>query len=486
MMIFISSTILIWLSEPLLSLVDTTIVGQYAKKNAVVQLAALGPATLLIDSAIYLTYFLAIATTNTIANALASKDYHELQRSSSQVLGLATILGGAITFSIFGFGEPLVQWAAGGSSSPALTKMAMEYCKIRSAVAPMAILGMVAQSICLASLDTFTPALAVAVASLVNVVGDLALVPKWGIQGAGAATAAASVASTMVLLNQVYRKMRTWQELGYQTLTNGNAQISTVINGAPVLGYADSTKVKKYVPSKIPFLSLPDPTALLQLMKMAGPIFFCIVGKIMCYSAMTLRVTDFGVTALAAHNIMMRVFFFFSTFGDAVSQASQTFLPSVLKSGRKNALKLVQRLGVLATLIGVFNNCMFHINLTRLGHHFTREMPILELMANHADWAGWSLLMHPFIMLFEGSILATQDVLYLTGSYAVTMACHFSNLRFSAKTFGGVWHALFLFQVFRFSQFLWRVSKTLSTEQAEAETPSSTEGVVSSAPLDTV
>jgi Na+-driven multidrug efflux pump len=159
---------------------------------------------------------------------------------------------------------------------------------------------------------------------------------------------------------------------------------------------------------------------------------------------------------------MMRVFFFYSTFGESVGQASQTFLPRV--KTQKSISKLVRRLGVLAAGIGIFNKVMAQVALRQFGSFFTKDASILKLMATHAHWAGWALLVHPFIMLGEGCILASQDLTFLLGSYAVTMACHFTQLKVGvASTFGGVWQALFLFQTFRLVQFSWRVwDQTLS------------------------
>jgi hypothetical protein len=50
------------------------------------------------------------------------------------------------------------------------------------------------------------------------------------------------------------------------------------------------------------------------------------------FGPVTLRAADFGVTALAARNVMIRIFFFGATFGDPLSQASQTSVPRLLMS----------------------------------------------------------------------------------------------------------------------------------------------------------
>lgn len=69
----------LWISGPLLSLVDTSFVGLSAKSgigagfaSSASQLAALGPATTFIDGSLYLFAFLNVATTNLYASALAS------------------------------------------------------------------------------------------------------------------------------------------------------------------------------------------------------------------------------------------------------------------------------------------------------------------------------------------------------------------------------------------------------------------------------
>ena len=62
----------LWLSQPLLSLVDTSAVGLSALPGTgATQLAALGPATTFCDGANYLFAFLNVATTNLYASAAA-------------------------------------------------------------------------------------------------------------------------------------------------------------------------------------------------------------------------------------------------------------------------------------------------------------------------------------------------------------------------------------------------------------------------------
>lgn len=178
LIVFTATTILIWLSEPLLSLVDTTIVGLTASvKSAVVQIAALGPATTLFDSLIYTTYFLAIATTNQLAPGLAAaaaaessmsvegidttysgkrsknNPWRELRKSTSHLLGLAIVFGSVVTAITFAFGKSIIGQMVGGSANMgvaeagAIIPLATNYAMIRAAVAPFSIVGFVAQSV---------------------------------------------------------------------------------------------------------------------------------------------------------------------------------------------------------------------------------------------------------------------------------------------------------------------------------------------------
>lgn len=140
------------------------------------------------------------------------------------------------------------------------------------------------------------------------------------------------------------------------------AYIAKVMNGIPILGYAQDPNrppPPSTAPKTVAMFSLPDAPAFAKLVRLAGPTFFCVLGKIVCYSAVPIRAAGFGITQLTAHNVMMRVFLFYATFGDSVSQASQTFAPGVIssadvvddddeKSNEASIRKLVRQLVTIA------------------------------------------------------------------------------------------------------------------------------------------
>ena len=176
LIVFTATTILIWLSEPLLSLVDTAVVSFTASaKSGVVQIAALGPATTLFDSLIYTTYFLAMVTTNQLAPALASaakkesknknssndmnnnnnnnniNPWQDLRQSTSHLLGLALVFGCIVSAITFTAGKSIIAQMVGGSlgaaEANAIIPLATTYATIRAAVAPFSVVGFVAQSV---------------------------------------------------------------------------------------------------------------------------------------------------------------------------------------------------------------------------------------------------------------------------------------------------------------------------------------------------
>ena len=286
------------------------------------------------------------------------------------------------------------------------------------------------------TLDVKTPAIAVAAASVVNIIGDLALSPRYGIQGAAIATALATLTSCSILLRKVWETTKTWKTKQIE-LDNVASMNEEGTNG------------------DIPFCSIPDKSSLLDLFKLAGPIFFVMMAKVACYNLMTVRATTFGIIPLASHNIMMRVFFFFACFGDSTSQAAQSFYPQVDKKTRG---KLIKRLFCIASFIGLSNNLLSRRILSSFGRFLTKDSNIIQLMGTYAPWVGFAVLLHPFIMLLEGTVLAKRDLIFMIGSYAATSLLHFSFV-FSpmASTFAGLWRALFGFQLIRLVQFAARV-----------------------------
>jgi Na+-driven multidrug efflux pump len=353
---------------------------------------------------------------------------------------------------------------------------------------------MVAQALLLTVQDMRTPAVAVAVASIVNVVGDIGL-RRYGVQGAAVATAAACVASTAILLQQVRGKMYEWRRSEVLTNSNnsnskntGQQQSQQMIHLKNITEFevAESeqfhwnadiyqldTELSPETHQEVPLIRLPDRKSLIELVLLSGPIFFTMVAKIACYSAMTLRCTDFGVTALASHNIMMRIFFFYGCFGDSLSQTAQTFLPVTLYPVKapREFRQILGRLLCMAAVVGVFNSQTSVWMLKHLSCHLTNDAGILQMMRDHTGWFGGAILLHPFILVCEGTVIARRDFSNLIKTYLVTLSLHFSILKYASGSFPAVWRTFFLFQLIRLVNFGFRVIReqirTIRTQETQ-------------------
>jgi Na+-driven multidrug efflux pump len=482
---FVSTTVLIWLSEPLLSLVDTTVVGQFASSAA--ELTALGPATMMCDSIMYSLWFLAIATTNQLTTAKARKDEKEVQHVIRRGMGVALLFGVLSTVFTLACGNSLLYQIVGGKNAvdiagmPVLevVKSAFQYSAIRSLAAPFTVMGMVAQAICLASRDMRTPILAVLVASIVNVCGDLWLVKilRMGSNGAALATAAATILSTLFLLKETRSKYRQSCRKDQDRQRSQEEDISAPAN-------VDRATQKDGTYDYGRFVALPTWKSLTELVPLAGPIFGVMMGKIICYNALTLKANTFGMLPCATNNILRQIYFFFGTFGDAVCQAAQTFFPGILyahlstagkadgeeatvlwkkqQSAKKgHVLTLFKRLFTIAATTSVANALLGLQVCRRHAGWFTSDSRLTFLIEQNGIWMALSLFVHPFALLLEGTLIAGRDVSYLAWTYLGTLGLLIGLLKSFTTSFSGVWKMFFAFQTLRMVQFSFRVGREM-------------------------
>uniref|UniRef100_A0A0E0N916 Protein DETOXIFICATION n=1 Tax=Oryza rufipogon TaxID=4529 RepID=A0A0E0N916_ORYRU len=183
--VFAGPALGLWICGPLMSLIDTMVIGQTSS----LQLAALGPGTVFCDYLCYIFMFLSIATSNMVATSLAKKDEELAQHQVSMLLFVALTCGlGMFLFTKL-FGTQVLT-AFTGSGNYDIISAANTYAQIRGFAWPAVLVGLVAQSASLGMKDSWGPLKALAAASVINGVGDLLLcsVCGYGIAGAAWAT----------------------------------------------------------------------------------------------------------------------------------------------------------------------------------------------------------------------------------------------------------------------------------------------------------
>jgi Na+-driven multidrug efflux pump len=486
---FLGATTLIWLSEPLLSLVDTTAVSWACRdKDVVIQLAALGASTLYVDTCLYLNFVWAMATTHQLAAALAQKKntqlttttnnnkslyYWNLQLITSRMLGVAFVCGSFVTFLTWCWGTPILTWVAGAenaASSPSLIAYAVGYAKIRTSVSAVSVMAMVGQAVCLVTGRARVVAQAVILATLVNTLGDGLLTPIYGMYGAAMATAASSIAAATLLLRTVQIQMQAWKQKEHEqqvvsSVSSSLYETSTNTSDHPLLSSQEN----------VPLISLPDRPSLFRLLRLSVPLAMVPWLQMASYGALTIRAASFGaVAALAANSILVRCFYFLSATADSLGQAAQAFVPATVVPTFQTIpfRKTMQRLLGFAAASGTGSALFAQQFLTHpsASHVLTTDGGILYHLMDAAPYLAFSLLLQPFITVLEGAVIARRQFPTLVASYGGAILVYGIGMYRATSSVAQIWQALAACQMARVINLL-----LLSSSQRQQQQPSEIE-----------
>lgn len=471
---FLSTTCLVWLLEPLMSLVDTTFVGWTQGGDGIVQLAAMALAVTLVDTLLYMTFFLAIATTNTVAELMANRQYRQLQETTSRLLGVAFCCGGLVSLATWTVGPVILRVVAGasGESTPELVMLAARYTWLRTLVAPLTVAGMVSQAFCLVTGHTHTVALAVLLASVLNVAGDALLTPSFGVLGAAVATAVSSGSSALLLLRQVYLQMKVWRIKETKVKTpNVDDEELELIPSADGTIWSMQEEPTQLRSRPLPLISLPDRESLSQLLRLSIPLAFNMWAEMGSYSAMTVRASEFGAVSLATQNILIAVFHCLACLADGLGQAAQAFLPASIyprlqKGPFRQIFIMLLKVGLLSAIASAE---IAHGLLSGSSSLLAKDEQIVAQLHLAAPFVVASLCLHPFSAIMEGVVIATRDFGNLVRTYIVTLFV-FGTILIYCQSLQSVWGALVVWQFCRLSNFLfWR-----RNNEAKAVSPAMT------------
>ncbi|XP_038972318.1 protein DETOXIFICATION 46, chloroplastic isoform X2 [Phoenix dactylifera] len=302
----------LWICGPLMSLIDTMVIGQ----GSSLELAALGPGTVFCDYLCYVFMFLSIATSNMVATSLAKKDKGLAQHQISMLLFAAFACGlGMFLFTrLLG---PQVLAAFTGSENMHIVPSANTYIQIRGFAWPAVLVGMVAQSASLGMKDSWGPLKALAAASAINGFGDILLcfVFGFGIAGAAWATMLSQVVAAFMMMN--------------------------TLNKTSFGAFS---------------LSVPSPGELLQIFEIAAPVFITMTSKVAFYSLLTYFATSMGTMTIAAHQVMINVFCMCTVWGEPLSQTAQSFMPELIHGVNRSLVKarmLLRSLIIIGAMTGL-------------------------------------------------------------------------------------------------------------------------------------
>jgi len=191
------------ISEPLLLLTDSAIVGHLGTD----QLAGLGIAANVLGVLIGLSIFLAYGTTSTVARRLGAGDRSAALAGGLDGLVLAALLGVVLTVTL-SLAGPAVLAAYG--ADPAVTAEAITYLRIAAFGLPMVLVLLAGTGVLRGLQDTRTPLVVVIATNLANIGLNLVLVYglQLGIAGSALGTLIAQTGAAVVLAVVVVRRAR--------------------------------------------------------------------------------------------------------------------------------------------------------------------------------------------------------------------------------------------------------------------------------------
>ncbi|XP_078446130.1 MATE efflux family protein isoform X2 [Wolffia australiana] len=371
----------LWVCGPLMSLIDTMVIGQ----GSSVELAALGPGTVICDYLSYVFMFLSIATSNLVATSLARKDRNLAQHQISMLLFVALVCGVGM-FLLTKFFTMQVLTAFVGADNLHIIPAASTYVQIRGLAWPAILIGMVAQSASLGMKDSLGPLKALAVASAVNGFGDILLcsVFNYGIAGAAWATMVSQVIAG-------YMMARALTKAGFNAFS----------------------------------LTLPSPKELLQIFEIAAPVFITMTSKVAFYALLTYFATAMGTITVAAHQVMINVYCMCTVWGEPLSQTAQSFMPEFITGVNRNLQKawtLLQSLLIIGALSGLTLGAVGTAAPWFIPNAFTSDSLVIGEMHKVLLPFFIALVITPPTHCFEGTLLAGRDLTFLSVSM---LSCFF-------------------------------------------------------------
>ncbi|KAH9531217.1 hypothetical protein CY35_19G025700 [Sphagnum magellanicum] len=370
--VFAGPALGIWLSGPIMSLIDTSVIGQ----SSSLELAALGPGTVLCDNLCYVFMFLSVATSNLIATALAQKDEAEAAGHLSRLLFVAVTCGIAMAI-LTQFGVDRLLQGFVGVENADMIPAARVYVQIRALAWPAVLVGLVSQSASLGMQDSWGPLKSLAIASGVNLTGDILLctVMGYGIAGAAWATMASQYVAA-------YLMMKSLHDRGYNVMA----------------------------------ISSPSWKEFVHMVNLAAPILLTMISKVTFYTLITYLATTLGAIALAAHQVMVGICYLCSVWGEPLAQTAQSFMPAFIHGTDRNLKQARSLLGLLmlmGVIVGFSVGCMAISVPWFFPQIFTKDLAIIAQMQSVTLPLFCSLVITPPTHALEGTLLAGRDMRFL-------------------------------------------------------------------------
>ena len=381
----------IYLTNPLLSNIDNAFVGRTV---GALGLAALSPATLCIDQALYMFSFLSRATTGLASRAYYYNDSstqstkstststttkeieakNRMKIASSPAFSVSIFCGVlmSIVYSIF---APNILNAL--KVDPALHTSATSYIHWRGIISWAALSQSVLLSLFMVTKDAITPLKIITSAAIFNVIGD-GLFCVWplrmGCGGAAAATALATLLSSVWMVVALQRR------------------------------------------NMMPRLKVPSKKELGSLMEFTGPLLAITFTRMAGFMNMQRTAMTLGMESLAGYQLCMNLLIFFILFGEPLSQLAQTKLPALIDNKNTNeAMATFKSIMLLSIFAAMGVGAVSYLTAYFASGLFSSNIAVQSVAKSTAPILFWAVAMTIMGIAVDGCMMASRDFMFMLG-----------------------------------------------------------------------
>lgn len=410
-------TVISTLAIPLVGIVDTAVLGRLPD---VAQLAGAAAAGVILSVVLQMFFFLRMGTTALVAQRWGAGDRSGATLVLFQSLAIALVLGLALI--VLQRPIALIGFALVGAT-PDVTALGDAYFSIRIYEAPFYLMTLAMMALMRGQGDAVVPMYIVIGVNIVNIAGDLLLVPgTWGLPSFGVVGAAwASVVA---------------QAAGWAA--------AMVIGWRRVGAYWDWNWLRRW-----------RELAWQRFFAVQTHLFVRTLGLVLTFAAVTSLVARLeSATILAAHAILMQLWQLVSHGVDGFAYATETTVGSWLGRGDRarahasGVAALVWGLG-----IGTLFALAYFFAVDDVAEFFTHNQDVIDVVVSLVWAVALSQPINAAAYVFDGILIGATDTRYLRNAMLLSTAVFVAIIGIGWLAAGLslqlIWWALLLFMAMR-------------------------------------
>mmetsp|Transcript_12600 Transcript_12600/g.16252 ORF Transcript_12600/g.16252 Transcript_12600/m.16252 type:complete len:277 (-) Transcript_12600:554-1384(-) len=196
---------------------------------------------------------------------------------------------------------------------------------------------------------------------------------------------------------------------------------------------------KKFPQRKCPFIKVPSFREFKKFMLTAGPLFFMLFTRSACFAWLASTIATAGTVSLGAYQILLRITFILTGFGDGLSLAAQSYLPSYnLRSAQdpvshKSKHMLISKIMKLAIGAGVFTSFIGAFVALKLPFLFTSDALVIAEVRKTVPLLVGVLGTYAISLPMEGILISMQDGAFMAKMYGGLLLVKVSYLELAKR-----------------------------------------------------